>query len=201
MDQVKIGKFISECRKKQKLTQSQLAEKLNITDRAVSKWETGRSLPDSSIMLDLCKILKISVDDLLCGEVVTVNNNEMHEQILVELVNQKEENDKRLLFIEWVVGILSVIILLSFCMIAAYLEMQDWIRILLIVLGFVFGLLGLFIALRIEQVAGYYECQKCKHRYVPSYMKVLFAMHFGRTRLMKCPDCGKVSWQKKVISK
>ena len=67
MDQVKIGKFISECRKKKNLTQSQLAEKLNITDRAVSKWETGRAMPDSSLMLDLCNILKISVNDFKLG--------------------------------------------------------------------------------------------------------------------------------------
>lgn len=72
MDQVKIGKFIAECRKKNQLTQVQLAEKLNITDRAVSKWERGKSMPDSSIMLELCKILKISVNDLLSGEVVTI---------------------------------------------------------------------------------------------------------------------------------
>ena len=73
MDQVKIGKFIAECRKKNQLTQVQLAEKLNITDRAVSKWERGKSMPDSSIMLELCKILKISVNDLLSGEVVTMD--------------------------------------------------------------------------------------------------------------------------------
>ena len=75
MDQVKIGRFISECRKKQNLTQSQLAEKLNITDRAVSKWETGRAMPDSSLMLDLCSILKISVNDLLNARLDTVEDS------------------------------------------------------------------------------------------------------------------------------
>ena len=64
MDQIRIGKFIAACRKKEKLTQMQLAEKLNITDRAVSKWETGKSLPDSSIMQELCDILNITVIDL-----------------------------------------------------------------------------------------------------------------------------------------
>ena len=63
MDQIKIGKFIAECRKKQDLTQMELAEKLNITDRAISKWETGKAMPDSSIMLELCDILKISVNE------------------------------------------------------------------------------------------------------------------------------------------
>ena len=62
MDQEKIGKFIASCRKETGLTQAALADKLNITDRAVSKWETGRSLPDVSIMLELCNLLNISVN-------------------------------------------------------------------------------------------------------------------------------------------
>lgn len=70
MNQIKIGKFISECRKEKNMTQAQLAEKLNITDRAVSKWETGRGMPDSSIMLELCSELGITVNELLSGEEV-----------------------------------------------------------------------------------------------------------------------------------
>ena len=74
MDQMKIGKFIAERRKKANLTQMQLAEKLNITNRAVSKWETGKAMPDTSIMLDLCNVLEINVNDLLSGEVVSMEN-------------------------------------------------------------------------------------------------------------------------------
>ena len=72
MDQVKIGKFIADCRKRANLPQMQLAEKLGITDRAISKWETGKALPDSSIMLELCGLLGITVNDLLSGEVISV---------------------------------------------------------------------------------------------------------------------------------
>ena len=68
MEQAMIGKFISACRKEKGLTQMQLAEKLNITNRAVSKWETGKSMPDVSLMLDLCNILGITVNELLSGE-------------------------------------------------------------------------------------------------------------------------------------
>ena len=68
MNQTEIGKFIARCRKEKGLTQTQLAEKLSITDRAVSKWETGRSMPDSSIMLKLCEILGVTVNELLSGE-------------------------------------------------------------------------------------------------------------------------------------
>lgn len=86
MNQIKIGKFIAKCRKKNNLTQMQLAEKLNITDRAISKWENGKGMPDSSIMLDLCNELKISVNELLCGELIEMNNyNEVAEKMLLEM--------------------------------------------------------------------------------------------------------------------
>ena len=86
MDQIKIGKFIAECRKKNNLTQMQLAEKLDITDRAISKWENGKAMPDSSIMLDLCKELKISVNELLSGEVIEMNNYNVElEKNLIEM--------------------------------------------------------------------------------------------------------------------
>ena len=112
MDQIKIGKFIAECRRKQGLTQMQLAEKLGITDRAVSKWENGKSMPDSAIMLDLCMLLKITVTDLLNGEVVTMDNyKEKYEKNMLDMIKQKEEADKSLLSLEWVIGIFSIIIL------------------------------------------------------------------------------------------
>ena len=76
MNQAEIGKFIARCRREKKLTQAQIAEKLNITDRAVSKWESGKSMPDSSIMLELCEILGITANELLSGEKIDVENLE-----------------------------------------------------------------------------------------------------------------------------
>lgn len=76
MNQTETGKFIARCRKEQNLTQAQLAEKLNITDRAVSKWETGKCMPDSSIMLELCGILGITVNELLSGEEMEMGKND-----------------------------------------------------------------------------------------------------------------------------
>ena len=202
MDQVKIGKFIAECRKKANLTQMQLAEKLNITDRAISKWENGKSLPDSSIMLDLCDVLSISVNDLLCGEVVTMDNyNKELENNLLEMIKQKEQADKRLLSVEVFIGITATIALFALIFVAAFIQMETWLKISLIVFGFILFLAGCFYALRIEQVAGYYECKHCKYRYVPTYKAVNMAMHMGRTRYMRCPQCKKKSWQKKVLSK
>ena len=198
MDQVKIGKFIAECRKKANLTQMQLAEKLNITDSAISKWETGKSLPDSSIMLDLCDVLSISVNDLLCGEVVTMDNyNKELENNLLEMIKQKEQADKRLLSVEVFIGITATIALFALIFVATFIQMETWLKISLIVFGFILFLAGCFYALRIEQVAGYYECKHCKYRYVPTYKAVNMAMHMGRTRYMRCPQCKKSPGRRK----
>lgn len=202
MDQIKIGRFIAECRKKKNLTQVQLAEKLNITDRAVSKWETGKSMPDSSVMLGLCSILEISVNDLLSGEVITMNDyNKEAEKNMLEIIRQKEQSDRNLLRIEWVVGILALIVLFIPIIIASVLPMEEWQRTVLIFAGFIPCLVGWGFALKIEQIAGYYECKACGHRYVPTFKAVNLAMHMGRTRYLRCPKCGKRTWQKKVISK
>lgn len=203
MNQIKIGKFIAAKRKEQNLTQEKLAEKLGITDRAVSKWETGKSLPDASIMLELCALLGITVNDLLCGEVVSMENyNEQMEKSLIEMVKQKEQSDKRLLTMEIVIGLISTIFLfamLAVGIIFMTLEKPIWAFIIPVGIGLVQFIVCIAFAIRIEQVAGYYECRECGHRYVPSYKSVNFAMHMGRTRYMKCPKCGKKSWQKKVI--
>ena len=202
MDQMKIGRFIAERRKMKNLTQAQLSEKLNITDRAVSKWENGRSLPDSSIMLELCEILDITVNDLLSGEVVVMEKYDKNlENNLLEIIKEKEKADKHLLTMEIVIGFVSIGIMLGLCIFAAYAPMEEWIRIVLIIIGFIPVLILTPFMLKIEQTAGYYECQKCGNRYIPKYSSVFMSMHAGRTRYMKCPKCNEKSWQKKVISK
>lgn len=202
MDQVKIGKFIAQCRKKENMTQMQLAEILGITDRAVSKWENGRAMPDASVMLQLCDTLKITVNDLLCGEIVTMENYDKEmEKKLLEMVKQKELSDKRLLKAEVVIGVAATVTLFALIGIAALVRMESWLRATLILAGFAVFLAGCLYALRIEQVAGYYECKCCGHRYVPTYRAVKMAPHMGRSRKMKCPECGQKSWQKKVLTK
>ena len=203
MDQIKIGRFIAERRKSISLTQAQLAEKLSITDRAVSKWENGKSLPDSSIMLELCAELGITVNDLLSGEVVTMENNKQEmENRLIEMVREKEQNDKQLLMLEWVIGILSLIVLFIPIIIGSYVPIEpEWKRTAIVLSGFIPAIIGFVFAMKIEQVAGYYECKNCGHKYVPNFKTISFSMHMGRTRYMKCPECGKKTWQKKVISK
>lgn len=202
MDQIKTGKLIATCRKKAGFTQMQLAEKLNITDKAVSKWERGLSLPDSAIMLELCNLLGITVNDLLSGEVVTMDHyNEEMEKNLLDMIRQKERADRQLLSLEIFIATLVSLILISLVLVASFVQMAAWLKIVLIVAGIVPFAIGIEYAIRIEQTAGYYVCASCGYRYVPSYKNVLMAMHINRTRYMRCPKCNQKSWQKKVLSK
>lgn len=197
MDLIKIGEFIAECRKAKGYTQASLAEQLHITNRAVSKWENGHSLPDAAIMLDLCKLLGITVTELLEGE----KGMEKNEELLLEMVKQKQAADKRLLRMEIITGVIGVLILLAAVAVASFVQLPEIWRVLIIVAGLIPLLVATPFMIQIEQTAGYYECQHCKHRYVPTFKAVFMAMHTGRTRYMKCPECGKKSWQKKVLSK
>lgn len=202
MDQVKIGKFIADCRRKANYTQMQLSEKLGITDRAISKWETGKSLPDSSIMLELCGMLGITVNDLLSGEVVTMDNyNKEMENNLLEMIKQKEAADRRLLRLEIVLGIIAVLPLIAAVIAASVIPMEEWKADLLVGLSVIPLLIAAPFAIKIEQKAGYYQCKECGNRYVPKYFSVFFAPHLHTTRYMRCPKCGKKSWHKKVLTK
>ena len=154
MDQIKIGKFIAECRKKNKLTQMQLAEKLNITDRAVSKWENGKGMPDSSIMLDLCNELKISVNELLSGEVIKMEDyKKQAEENLLKMEKEREEKDRQLLNLEVVIGYFSSITFLILIFVASFVEMPSWLRLVLIVFGSIVFAVGIGKAIKIEQTA------------------------------------------------
>ena len=152
MDQIKIGKFIAQRRKQENLTQMQLAERLGITDRAVSKWETGKALPDSSLMLMLCDVLKITVNDLLSGEVVSMDNyQEKSQQMLLEMIKEKEEKDKMLLRAELLVGILSLIPLLVATIFAAYNQsLAEWIRGVIVLASLIPFLIAMPFLLKIE---------------------------------------------------
>lgn len=202
MDQIKTGKFIAQRRKEKGITQFQLAEALGVTDRAVSKWETGRSLPDSSIMLPLCDLLEITVTDLLKGEKVSVENyNKETEKEILELVKQKKYADRMLLRVEILIGVICTVILLAAAVIASYINAEEWLRVVIVLAGLAPFLVALPVMLKIEQKAGYYECPHCGHKYVPSFKSVNLAPHLCRTRHMRCPKCNKKGWQKKVISK
>ena len=202
MDQLKIGKLIAECRKQQGLTQTQLAEKLSITDKAVSKWERGIAMPDSSIMLALCDILGISVNELLSGEKNSMeNNNEKNEQLLLAMAKELEQKNKTVWRSMWVIMIVSITALLAGISIAAFLIPEGvWQVVTVLGLCVVF-LIPCFYALKLEVSVGAYKCKNCGHEIVPTYSQALNAMHMGTTRYLKCPKCNKRTWCKKVFKK
>lgn len=199
MNQEKIGKFISSLRKEKNMTQLDLAEKLNISDRAVSKWERGINLPDASLMIELSKMFNVTINELLNGEIIKNNYMEKAEEKLLELQERNDEYAKKMLNLEYVIGFSASITFITLIFVASYINMDSWIRILLIILGLVIFAIGMIFSIKIEQQAGYYECQKCHHKYIPTYKSILFSKHINRTRKMKCPNCGEKSWQKKVI--
>ena len=202
MNQEKIGAFIARRRKEKKLTLAKLASYLGITDRAVSKWERGKGLPDPVYMLELCRLLDISVNELLTGEFIEETKYQQKaEDNLLIMAKQEVKQTKKMFFYENVIGIGSTIIFTILIFMSVYFVESEGIKILLFIFAFLFLITGVSIALKIETEEGYYECQKCHHKYIPSYRQVYFAMHIGRTRYMKCPHCQKRSWQKKIYSK
>ena len=202
MNQIKIGRFIADCRKETGLTQVQLAEKLNITDKAVSKWERGLTMPDSSIMLELCDILCISVNELLNGEKINMeNNNKKNEQILLDMAKEIERKNKTIWASMWAIMTVSITALFAGIFIAAFLIPEGmWQVVAILGIGVVF-LIPCFYALKLEVSVDAYKCKNCGHEIVPTYTQALNAMHFGTTRYLKCPECKKRSWCKKVLKK
>ena len=202
MDQIKIGRFISERRKSVGLTQMQLAERLNITDRAVSKWERGRAMPDTSIMLELCDILGISVNELLIGEkIIMENNTQKNEQLILDMAKELEKKNKTIWASMWAIMTVSIVGLLAGLFVAAYFVPEGpWQLVTILALCVVF-LIPCFYALKLEVSVGVYKCKKCGHEIVPTYTQALNAMHLGTTRYLKCPKCNKRSWCKKVLNK
>ena len=202
MDLIKIGKFIASCRKNKNITQEQLAEKLYITDRAVSKWERGLSLPDADKMLDLCNILDINVNELLIGEMIDIKDEKKKtEELLVELAKQEEIKNKKLMTNMWVMGISVLVFYLGIIAIACLTLEEGPILGTVICASTVLFVLVCFYLLKLEVEAGYYECGDCHHKHIPTYMQALFAPHMSTTRYLKCPKCGKRTWSKKVMTK
>lgn len=201
MDLRITGKFIQERRKAKKLTQVQLAEKLNVSEKTISKWECGNGFPDTTLMLPLCEVLEISANELLCGKVLSKEEYKSNaDKNIVTLKTTNERLSKLLLKCEWIIGILSVIIILVGSIIASYINIPEIWRILIVVGSVLLSLPLILFAILIEKDAGFYECEHCHHKYIPTWKAVLWSPHMGRTRKMKCPKCGKKTWNKKTTN-
>ncbi len=201
MNQEQIGKFIATCRKKKNLTQLELAEKLGITDRAVSKWERGLNLPDASLIKELCSILSISINELFSGEFITDENYmKKAEGNLVDLKRREEEQNKLLFLLELVIGLSCTISFITLILIACFANFTLLGKGVVIGISLLIFATGIFFSLKIEREVGFYECHNCHHKYIPKLLPFFFSMNFLRRRYLKCPYCHKKSWNKKVAS-
>lgn len=200
MDQIKIGEYIAKKRKLRKLTQEELAEKLGITDRAISKWENGVCMPDASNIPMLCNILGISINDLFSGDDVDMKDQvKKAEDNMLSLKKSEEEMNKKLFFAVNMIGILSTVFFLAFTLLLCFtMEESKWFIIIFIVAALIY-ITSMFGALALDTVAGYQECKNCHHKFKPNFKTIFFAPHMGYTRKLKCPKCGKKTWCKKVM--
>lgn len=194
MDQLITGKFIAQVRKEAGLTQKQLADALLISDKTVSKWECGNGLPDVSLMLPLCEILGITVNELLTGKRLTPSEYQKNAEVnIVRLIKEKEEWKFRMI-IECVVIFLTLLSAITLIEIAGLLEMETKLRIVLIVIAVVIMIVGIGVAAALEMRHAVFECRHCKERFIPTNTAYIMGAHTITRRRLKCPKCGRKSW-------
>ena len=200
MDQIKTGRFIAEQRKAHGMTQRQLAEKLAVSDKTVSKWECGNGLPEVSLMLPLCELLSINVNELLSGERLDADSYKQHaEENMMKLIDERKEN-KRKLILEVVVVMITLLASCTLIMLSGLLEMETWLRVTLIAIGLVVMFGGIGVAAVLEMTAGYFECSKCGEYFVPTKTAYIMGAHTIMRRHLKCPHCGKRNWCRRRLA-
>lgn len=201
MDQIRIGRFIAEERKRKGYTQRQLSEKLGISDKTVSKWERGNGFPEVSLLLPLCGELDISVNELLSGKRVSEEDyRKKAEENMINLVKETQENKKKIILSAMVAG-LTLIAAVPLFILSGALIIETWLRIILIVLGAVVMITGIVIACVLDRDAGAFECPECHNRFVPDMKSYVMAPHTLTRRKLVCPHCGAHKYCKKVLTK
>ncbi len=203
MDQVKIGRFITEQRKQKNYTQRQLADILEISDKTVSKWECGNGFPEVSLLLPLCKELEISVNELLSGErLFEVDYKQKAEENMVNFIQEKEANKKRMQ-LTILIGIIATISFITLILIVVmYTDVMSIpVKIILVAIACLIFIIGMYAAMQGERTIGYYQCKECGDTFVPTFKAYTMGIHLFSTRRLKCPHCGKKSWCKKILAK
>lgn len=191
MEQRKIGKFIATERKTQGFTQRQLADQLGISDKTASKWETGKGLPEVSLMIPLCETLHITVNDLLSGERVSESDYQKKaENNMMDLIKENEENKKQMI-LSVICGTITIIAVCSLVIIVSYMDLPMAVRILLIAGACLTAVAGIGAAAMLEIRAGYFECPYCKTLFVPTMGEYVKGYHTITKRRLTCPECGK----------
>lgn len=201
MDQIKIGKFIAEERKAKKYTQRELADKLSISDKTISKWERGNGFPEVSLLLPLCNELEITVNELLSGErLQAMDYKKKAEENMVNLVKEAQESKKKIIM-SAMVSVLVIVAAVPLFVVAGMFEMQVWTRVLLMGIGFVIMVMGIAIACVLDREAGAFECPECKERFVPDMKSYVMGPHIITKRKLTCPKCGCTKYCKHVLTR
>lgn len=201
MDQIKIGKFIADERKRKGYTQKQLSEKLEISDKTISKWERGNGFPEVSLLLPLCNELEMTVNELLAGERVSEEDyRKKAEENMVNLVREAQESKKKIILSAMVAG-LTIIAAVPLFILSGMLLMENWLRVLLIVIGIIVVGGGITIACVLDREAGAFECPECNNRFVPDMKAYVMGTHTITKRKLVCPHCGANKYCRKVLTK
>ena len=201
MDQIKIGKFIAEERKAKKYTQRELADKLSISDKTISKWERGNGFPEVSLLLPLCNELEITVNELLSGErLQAMDYKKKAEENMVNLVKEAQESKKKIIM-SAMVSVLVIVAAVPLFVVAGMFEMQVWTRVLLMGIGFVIMVMGIAIACVLDREAGAFECPECKERFVPDMKSYVMGPHTITKRKLTCTKCGCTKYCKHVLTR
>ena len=198
MDQIKIGAFIQRTRKARNLTQRELAERLAISDKTVSKWETGSGLPEVGLMLPLCEQLGISVNELLSGESLDgAQYRRRAEENMVRLVREGQEA-KKLRAVCLGINAVTMLAGIALILVAGLAEIPLWLRIVLIAIAALIAVGGIALACVIDREAGVFECPACGKQFVPTMKAYINGMHTLRKRRLACPHCGRTSWCRRI---
>lgn len=193
IDKAKFGAFVAQLRKEKGLMQKELAEKLYVSDKAVSKWERGKGLPEVSLMLPLCASLGITVNDLLSGERVSgTNYQKKAEENMMDLMKENEENKRRMI-LSVICAVITVIAVCALVVIASCLEMPAAVRVALLLFAAAVAATGVGAAAVLDVKAGYYECPSCHAVFVPTMAQYVKGLHTLTRRRLTCPSCGKTA--------
>ncbi|MCL2234293.1 MAG: helix-turn-helix domain-containing protein [Firmicutes bacterium] len=199
MDLIKVGAFIADKRKEKGLTQIEVAKKLYLTDRAVSKWERGKSLPDVAVMQSLCEMLGVTLNELLSGEcMVSEEKEKKAENVAIELLREREDYARKS-WVTLVIAIAGVFVFVSSLLLMGYFIANNaplWITILTPALGTAVADALIVVVFILDRVRGFFECQKCKHRFVPRMGDYIKGKQKITSRKLKCPNCNESTWCK-----
>ena len=203
MDQIRSGRLIAEERKKKGYTQRQLAEKLNISDKTISKWECGNGFPEVSLLLPLCDELGITVNDLLSGEIVPREDYQKKaENNMVEMIREREANKKQFTLTLLLGGVSLAAFLTLLIVVCVYTDVIPLtVKLILLAIACVIFTVGVTAVMEGQRKIGYYQCEKCGETFVPGFRTHLLGFNMVSRGFRKGPGCQKRACGRKVMEK